>query len=298
MNLAADALNDDLLGFHLAEEFELRLVDLLYFVIATSATLGEALNQMARYNSIANESLLLSWEQERALKVRFNYAGVARHSDRHQIEFWITALMRIFKHLTASDLKPIRISVTHPRCAASAQIEEYLGCAINFAAGTDEITFARGAGQLPLKDAEPYLNRVLVRHCEDALARRVRPSSPLQASVENAIAPLLPEGKVRVSGIAQALGMSRRTLARRLADENLTFSDILDGMRADLAQHYLKDPNFSISEIASATRLSGGRRFHNSLQAVVWSHPTRMRNQIGSDSSEEGRLSSRVQPLS
>ena len=58
LNLAADALNDDLLGFHLAEEFELRLVDLLYFVIATSATLGEALNQMARYNSIANEKLV------------------------------------------------------------------------------------------------------------------------------------------------------------------------------------------------------------------------------------------------
>jgi Arabinose-binding domain of AraC transcription regulator, N-term len=147
LNLAADALDDDLVGFHLAEEFELRLVDLLYFVLASSATLGEGLAQIERYNSIANESMVLSWEQGKELKVRFGYAGIARHSDRHQMEFWMTALVRICQHLTGSNLRPIRINVSHPRCAASVQLEEYLGCAIAFAAGTDEIAFARGAAQ-------------------------------------------------------------------------------------------------------------------------------------------------------
>jgi AraC-like DNA-binding protein len=217
LNLAADALHDDLPGFDLAEGFELRLVDLLYFVLASSATLGEALAQIERYISIANESMVLSQEQGKELKVRFRYAGITCHVDRHQMEFWLTALVRICQHLTGSSLRPIRISVTHPRCAASVRLEEYLGCAVAFAAGTDEIAFARGAAQLALRDAEPYLNKVLVRHCQDVLSRRATPTSSLQASVENAIAPLLPQGRVRVSSIAHALGMSRRTLARRLA---------------------------------------------------------------------------------
>jgi AraC-like DNA-binding protein len=279
LNLAANALDDDLLGFHLAEEFELRLVDLLYFVLASSATLGEALAQIERYNSIANESMVLSREQGSELKIRFSYVGVPRHADRHQMEFWVTALVRICQHLTGSDLRPIRISVAHPRCAASARFEEHLGCAIVFAAGADEIAFARGAAQVPLRDAEPYLNKVLVRHCEDILSQRVTPASPLKASVENAIAPLLPQGKVRVSGIAQALGMSRRTLARRLAEENLTFSQILDRMRTELAQHYLKDPSFSISQIAWRLGFQEVAAFTTAFKRWTGVTPTRMRTQ-------------------
>jgi AraC-like DNA-binding protein len=279
LNLAADALHDDLLGFHLAEGFELRLIDLLYFVLASSATLGEALAQIERYNAIANESVVLSWEQGRELKVHFSYAGIARHADRHQMEFWMTGLVRLCQHLTGSNLKPIRINVTHPRCAASARLEEYLGCAIAFAAGTDEIAFARGAAQLPLRDAEPYLNRVLVRHCEDILSQRITRASPLRASVENAIAPLLPQGKVRVGGIAQVLGMSRRTLARKLSEENLTFSEILDRMRTDLAQHYLKDMSFSISQIAWRLGFQEVAAFTTAFKRWTGVTPTQMRTQ-------------------
>ena len=279
LNLVADALHDDLLGFHLAEEFELRLVDLLYFVFASSATVGEALAQMERYNSIANESMVLNSERGKELKVRFSYAGIARHIDRHQMEFWMTTLIRICQHLTGSNLRPIRISVAHPRCAASDQLEEYLGCAIAFAAGMDEIAFARGSAQLRLRDAEPYLNKILVRHCEDILSQRVTPTSPIQASVENAIAPLLLQGKVRVSGVAQALGMSRRTLARRLAEENLTFSEILDRMRTDLARHYLKDPSFSISQIAWRLGFQEVPAFTTAFKRWTGVTPTQMRAQ-------------------
>ncbi|MBM6580827.1 AraC family transcriptional regulator [Microvirga sp. BT689] len=283
LNLVADALHDDLLGFHLAEEFELRLVDLLYFVLASSATLGEALAQMERYNSIANESLVLSWEREKELKVGFSYAGIARHTDRHQMEFWMTTLIRICRHLTGSNLRPIRICFAHPRCAASEQLEKYLGCAIVFAAGTDEIAFARGAAQRRLRDAEPYLNKVLVRQCEDILSQRGTPTSPLQANVENAIIPLLPQGKVRVNGVAQALGMSRRTLARRLAEENLTFSEILDRMRTDLARHYLKDPSFSISQIAWRLGFQEVPAFTTAFKRWTGFTPTQMRTQRAYD---------------
>jgi AraC-like DNA-binding protein len=69
-------------------------------------------------------------------------------------------------------------------------------------------------------------------------------------AVENAIVPLLPHGKVRASEIAARLGLSQRTCARRLAAEGLTFSQVLLGLRGDLARRYLSDPHLSISRIA------------------------------------------------
>jgi AraC-like DNA-binding protein len=72
----------------------------------------------------------------------------------------------------------------------------------------------------------------------------------LRTSVENAITPLLPHGRARVEVVARALGMSQRTLARRLASEDLTFTMVLDAMRTNLATHYLRDETLSVSQVA------------------------------------------------
>ena len=55
LDLVAKALADDLLGFHLAQNFDLRMTGLLFYVLASSETLGEALGRAARYSSIVNE---------------------------------------------------------------------------------------------------------------------------------------------------------------------------------------------------------------------------------------------------
>ena len=98
--------------------------------------------------------------------------------------------------------------------------------------------------------ADPYLNELLTAYCEEALARRRTGRGGLRADVENAIVPLLPHGEARAGQVARRLGMSQRTLARRLASEDLTFASVLDGLRLDLADRYLADADLSISEIA------------------------------------------------
>jgi AraC-like DNA-binding protein len=72
----------------------------------------------------------------------------------------------------------------------------------------------------------------------------------MPSDIENAIASLLPHGKASVDEVARKLGMSRRTLARRLASEGLTFRSVLNQLRFDLAQRHIKDSALSISQIA------------------------------------------------
>ncbi|KAB0265796.1 AraC family transcriptional regulator [Microvirga brassicacearum] len=283
LNLVAEAIQDDLLGFHLAETFELREIGLLYFVLASSATLGEALARAERYSTIANEGILWQSLESRDFAVRYNYVGVPRHTDRHQMEFWVTALVRTCQKLTNTSLRPVRVSLAHPRCAESGLLDNYFGCEVAFAAVQDEVAFARGAAQLPIAGADPYLNELLVQYCDDALSRRGSLASPIRASVENAIAPLLPHGKARVGEIAQALGMSRRTLARRLAAENLTFAKITDEMRTDLARHYLRDASLSISRIAWLLGYQEVSAFTHAFRRWTGRTPTQVRSLARSD---------------
>jgi hypothetical protein len=115
LNLAANALHDDLLGFHLAQSPDLRELGSLYYVSASSEILSMALQRAARYSSIINEGVSLKYIDGKDVVIAFHYVGVSRHKDRHQIEFFMTTLIRLCQKLTGHRVVPSRVSITHRR---------------------------------------------------------------------------------------------------------------------------------------------------------------------------------------
>jgi len=250
LNLVAVALQDDHLGFHLAQPPDLRELGFLYYVAASSENLGEALYRLARYSGIVNEGVTLKFIDGGSFGISFHYVGVGRHLDRHQIEFFVTTLVRLCRHLTGTRLVPTRIRLTHRLEGVSSELTEFFGAKVEFGATVDEVLFAPGVKDMPVVSADLYLNKILIKCCDEALERRPNKRAPFRASVENAIVPLLPHGKARLDEIARRLGVSERTLARRLAAERLTFSAVLERLKFDLAERYLADKDLSISQVA------------------------------------------------
>jgi AraC-like DNA-binding protein len=249
LNLVAEALKDDLLGFHLALLPDLRSLGLLYYVAASSGNLAEALKRTTRYSTIVNEGVALKYFDGGDIGIAFDYVGVSRHLDRQQIVFFVTMLLRVCRQLTGQRLSPARVRFAH-RGAMSPELLEFFNTDIKFDADVDDIALMTGAEQLPIVTADPYLNRLLVKYCDEAIAARPVHRATFRTSVENAIAPVLPHSKIRLDEIARKLGVSQRTLARRLALEGVTFSEVLERLRADLAERYLSEPDLSISQIA------------------------------------------------
>jgi AraC-like DNA-binding protein len=250
LELGATALRDDFLGFHLARDVDLREIGLLYYVLASSDILNDALRRAARYSGITNEGVSLKLLSAKDVAISLEYVGVERRSDRHQIEFWLVSLVRLCRQLTNRRLVPRRIRVAHHRKSTPAELRSFLGCEIEFGANVDEIVFPGTVNLMPIGSADPHLNNLLTKYCEEALAHREPDRTTLRSSVENAMAPLLPHGKARAAEIARRIGMSHRTLARKLASEGLTFSEISEKLKADLARHYLRDGDLPISQIA------------------------------------------------
>jgi AraC-like DNA-binding protein len=250
LNLVADALGDEFLGFHLAQVPDLRELGLLYYVLASADTLSDALQRAARYSSILNEGISLKHVHKAHCAISLHYVGVNRHPDRHQMEFMLTAIVRISRQLTGRHVVPSRLQLIHFRKNHTAEFVGFFGGDIQFGAPTDEITFPTKFGALPIVSADPYLHKLLVTYCEEALSKRPERGSSFRSSVENAVAPLLPHGKARAPEIARRLGVGQRTFARRLSVEGLTFTDLLARLRFDLANRYLADKQLSISQIA------------------------------------------------
>ena len=237
LNVVAAALEDDLLGFHLAQTSDLRELGLLYYVLASSETLIDALQRAARYSSIVNDGISLKCNDGKSVRISFHCVGVGRHLDRHQIECSMTALVRICRQLTGLRLMPHRVRLIRHR-AQNAEFAKFFGDNIEFNAAADEMTFSKNIRQFSVVGADPHLNKLLISYCEEAIAHRPKARGSFRSRVETAVAPLLPHGKAQASEIARQLGVSQRTFARRLSDEGLSFSQLLNSLRSDLANRH------------------------------------------------------------
>jgi AraC-like DNA-binding protein len=274
---AAIALQDDSLGFTLARDFDPRALGLLYYVMASSQTLGDALKRVARYSQATNEALVIRYREGNRLIINLSYSGVPRHSDRHQIEFCMFAILRICRVLTGQNLVPQHFSIAHHRSEGTAEMSRFVGTKVEFGADTDEIALNSNARELPLINADAYLNNLLLKYCEAALADRRGDMSQLRTRVENAISSFLPHGRVLMEDVARSLGMSERTLARKLADEGLNFTEILQQLRRDLAVRYLNDRKMHVSKIAWLLGFNEVSAFTHAFKRWTGKKPSQIR---------------------
>jgi AraC-like DNA-binding protein len=276
LNLVAAALEDDLLGFHLAQTADFRQLGLLYYVLASSETLIEALHRAARYSSIVNEGVALRCMDGKSVRISFHCVGIGRHLDTHQIECSMTALVRICRQVTGLRLVPNRVRLVNQR-PWNAELAKFFGSQVDFGAPTDDITFSSNIRQSPVVSADPYLNRLLISYCDEAISDRPKASASFRSRVENAVVPLLPHGKPRAPEIARKLGVSERTFARRLSQEGLTYSELLESLRSDLANRHLADRTLAISQIAWLLGFHGPSSFSHACRRWTGQSPLQYR---------------------
>jgi hypothetical protein len=170
VDLAARALSDDLLGFHLAQTAELREIGLLFYVMASSEQLGDALQSSARYSALNNESVRFSYRADRDTRIDFDYVDPRHHPDRHQIDFFMTTVIRLCRQLTGHNLLPQRMTLTRPT-DISDEMREYFGCRVVFGGIVDRMIFAKTIRRLPVR-VDPYLNVLLQRYYDEVRADR------------------------------------------------------------------------------------------------------------------------------
>ena len=280
LDLVAQELGDELLGFHLGRDFDLRDIGLVYYVIASSEQLADGIRNAERYSGIMNDGVRLHFRQDdRSAVIALDYVNLDRQSDRHQIEFLLVTVIRICRQITDTRLAPRHLRVRHHRDAMPAEFRKFFGTDVEFGAGADEIVFPAPVASLPLAKRDNYLNDLLRRYADEALAGRPRHLGRFRSAVEDTLPQLLPHGKFSTFKVAQHLGMSTRTLARKLNAEGVSFSDILDQLRLALAQRYLSERELPISEISWLLGYSEVSSFTHAFKRWTGKTPRQFRSE-------------------
>jgi AraC-like DNA-binding protein len=165
----------------------------------------------------------------------------------------------------------------HHRGAGAGEIESYLGSRVSFDGGRDRLEFPRAIAQFRLLTADTYLDAFLLDYADRAIASRPVAPTELRTQVENAITPRLPHGTANQSAVAQDLGLGSRTLARRLQEQGITFREILEDLRAELANEYLRNPRLSVAQIAWLLGYSRSSSFARAFRLRTGRPPRRAR---------------------
>ena len=200
-------LNDEFLAISLLNQsICVNLTDLLRPHL--SEDLPNALMRLARYSAIHNEGVDIRFSGRQGISISFEYVGVVRTSDRHQIEFFVAILVRLCRQLTGRNLSPLRVRLMHRRSEIPAELRALFGCPVEFGSPTDQVIFPFDAKEVALPNADPYLNRLMQQYCENVLSMRRIKAGDWRSKVENVIAPLLPHGEATIENVARRLGVS------------------------------------------------------------------------------------------
>jgi AraC-like DNA-binding protein len=257
---------------------DLRNIGILFYLTASSATVADAFEHLARYVGTTNEAVVVDISHGKAeTVVTVRHLPEFDEPRRQFSEFSTMEAMRALSRETNRDLAPSRITFAHTRKSGLKEIHRVLRCPVEFMHAADSWVFPESVMKLPIVSYDNHLLQILESHADDLLAER-RKASGLRGLVENHLLNLLPRGKGQAAMVAEQLGMSARSFTRQLAREGTSFSQILDRVRSRLALRYLEDPRVSLQQIAWLLGYSELAAFNHAFRRWFAMSPRQARN--------------------
>jgi len=252
LHAASLVTRDELFGFKLAaSERDPKDAGLLAYLALSSQTLGEALAVLERYVNLLNEAAEIRIVPSgNTVRLELQFSEIKSIGLQQAVEFGTAKLVGACRYITGTELRPVLVTFVHPRARGIRKFEDFFRCPVRFRSRTNSVILKRVDLALPLKEADRRLHRILKGYGDAVLKQRRRTSPSLRLQVEAIIQRLIHSRNTEIRAVANELGMSTRTLARRLNAEGLSFAHILDEFRRDLAFQYLKDAKRGLKEIA------------------------------------------------
>jgi AraC-like DNA-binding protein len=276
LECAAEALGDSAFGLHLAQQANLREAGLLFYVTSAAGTIGETLPLYERYCRIVNEAVRVKLSRiQNGVVIEVNFVGLSRHHFRQNAEFILAANLKGMRENVGRNVRPIRVMFAHPRNSNLQEFERFFGCPVEYGSASDQWAFSNETLAVPLISGDPYLLQTLQPFCDE----RNTAAGTLRSSVENEAQKLLPHGKANRQNVARALGMSERTLSRKLADEGTTYEEIVDQLRQSLAFQYIKARSISLSQVAWLLGYEGSTSFSHAFAHWTGRSPSVVRKE-------------------
>jgi AraC-like DNA-binding protein len=277
---AAEQAGDDCLGLHLGEAWDLGGLGVLSYAVLNAPTVGTGLKNLDRYShshvqggriaqSVAGGEVSLVYELETD----------DRELARQHVESAAAVGLRIAQRLGGADWRPRRVEFGHRRPRDVSEHTRVFGVTPRF--GSELLlllTFDASRLERPVAGADRGLLPIVEQHLDKLLATATK--AALVQDVRGALAEMLCDGSPSIRSVARRLGMSVRTLQRRLDEHGVVYRDLVQEIRRELAERYLAERSANLTEVAFLLGYSELSSFDRAFRRWTGSTPVAARRSL------------------
>ena len=276
-SFAERELNLTHIGFEFGKTITADRWGILGYIAVTSPTLKMALQKQRKYQSlVGNLGTPISTLEKNNLMLKWIPAYQCNH---HIVEEIITGWATLAKNLSQNKIIPQAIYFQHSLSATLSDTHGYTDffrCPVYFDHDFNGIKIADFCLDIPLITVDDVINQALCHQADNMLNNTIE-HSPID-SVYQFIINQLPLGLPEIEDVAKQLGMSVRTLQRKLNESGLNFTGMVDDIRKDLALSYLKNTNTKVIYIAQMLGFSEQSSFQRAFKRWMGATPKQYRN--------------------
>lgn len=238
------------IGLDMGEILSAEDLGVVGHAMVASATVGEALSLFSKYIYVfaqANNIRLDIGED----KVICTYSVDILQPNQHRqdVEFALAYYIHIICSLSKKVFKPTLVEFAHSQFAETKRHQKVFGCEVKFEQRANRLHFNKKILAAPIISADPGLLTALKFYLDDRLKVRSEDKN-LLAKTRHLITVSLSGEAPDMKKIASQMGMSIRSLQRKLSEKNIIFSELVDSIRQTIAIDYVHHTDISLTDVA------------------------------------------------
>ena len=231
-----------------------------------SRTFGDALQRLARYKQLTCPEEIRVHRKAREASVEFFFIEAQEPQPNIMVDLGLSWILSVGRRGTDGEITPLRLELTRP-AKHRALLERHFGCRVRFNADRDALVFLSSDLNRPFVTHNEELVTIIGTQLDSELKAR-NTTTHVGEQVKQTLRRLLAGRRPTLHDVAQELGMSTRTLQRRLTDADITFQQLVEDTRRELARHYLKQQTVELNEAAFLLGFGDANSFFRAFQ--IW----------------------------
>ncbi len=269
---------DPLIGPKLGSEERIERYDTISIAVLHTRSLRDAAERMARYKQLTCPEKIQILEQRQECAVQFKWLLAKESEPAVLIDVCFSRVVAIGRRGTGAAVTPIRIEFERSAALRDA-FETHFGCPVKFKAKQNLLVFARQDLDRPFVTHNPELLGMLVPQLEAELRYQLAQQT-IGKQVKGMLKRLVAGQRPAIEDLARELNMSARTLQRRLAMDGVSFQQLLEEARRELAHHYLLHSSLELTETAYLLGFEDSNSFFRAFQSWEGVSPAKWRTSM------------------
>jgi len=269
---------DEAFGLKYAQNMHPAALQGLGFAWIASSTLYDAFRRLVRYyRIISSAGEVILHEEDGSARLWYKIPAPKGVAAPASLDAALAVFIQLCRFTKGMQFKPARVEMQRVAPKDPTPFTSFFQCPISYDCPENCLYFSLQELNAALPMASPELARVNDQIVIDYLKRYDKDN--IVSQVRASIIECLPSGAPGQESIASAMNTSPRSLQRKLSEEGVSYKQLLEDVRKDLAQQYLKESGRSIGEVTFLLGFTEPSNFARSFKRWTGITPHEYREQ-------------------